>query len=253
MTTLNPAYVLAPFHELLTNCQANVLVGLRLIEKIDEWPPATSEELSFFQISFALRPTTLAESKTLFKRWLLLTGLGDIQKAVRVTLERFFVLKSIQQALESGFELNWEEREAELGAKASKFHLPELVKTVETLSGEPFQFEEQIASINNARNCLEHDHGIVAPKRCNNLEKNRLLIRGRRFKIFFKNREIETPAVLGRPGPENAALMLGAEDFVIEFSVKQAIDLSLNQFIDILNTCIFLRADIETKLGKRIP
>jgi hypothetical protein len=50
-------------------------------------------------------------------------------------------------------------------------------------------------------------------------------------------------------GPENAALMLEAEDFVIEFAVGQPIQLSLKQFLDVLNTCIFLRADIALKLA----
>jgi hypothetical protein len=53
----------------------------------------------------------------------------------------------------------------------------------------------------------------------------------------------------GKPGPENAALMLGAENFVIEFPVGQAIQLSLKLFLDVLNTCMFLRADIDLKLG----
>jgi hypothetical protein len=43
--------------------------------------------------------------------------------------------------------------------------------------------------------------------------------------------------------------MLGAEDFEIEFAVGQAIDLSLRQFPGILNTCMFVRADIDLTLG----
>lgn len=53
-----------------------------------------------------------------------------------------------------------------------------------------------------------------------------------RFKFFFKKGNQETPAVLGQPGPENAGLMLGAEEFQLEFSIGQSIDLSLRQFLD---------------------
>jgi len=45
--------------------------------------------------------------------------------------------------------------------------------------------------------------------------------------------------------------MLGAEDFEIESAIDQPIELSLKQSIDISSTCVFFRADIETKLVKK--
>jgi hypothetical protein len=47
--------------------------------------------------------------------------------------------------------------------------------------------------------------------------------------------------------------MLGAEDFTIEFTIGQPVELSLAHLVDILNTCVFLRADIEEKLGCSSP
>jgi hypothetical protein len=83
---------------------------------------------------------------------------------------------------------------------------------------------------------------------CNSPQKDKLIIFGRRFKLFFKRGEEEVLAQLGKPGPENAALMLGAENFEIAFALDQSIELSLKQFLDVLNTCVFVRADIEEKL-----
>ena len=79
------------------------------------------------------------------------------------------------------------------------------------------------------------------------------MILGRRVKLFFKRGEEETPAQIGTPGPENAAVMMGAEDFEFEFTIGQPVDLSLTHFLDILNTCVFLRADIDEKLGSSAP
>jgi hypothetical protein len=45
---VNPHYVLAPFHSLLGDCQNNVLMGLRIVEKLDKFPEPTQEELQFF-------------------------------------------------------------------------------------------------------------------------------------------------------------------------------------------------------------
>jgi hypothetical protein len=96
---------------------------------------------------------------------------------------------------------------------------------------------------------LEHSGGIVVKRFCNNPQKDKMIILGRRVKLFFKRGDEETPAQIGTPGPENAALMMGAEDFEIEFALGQPVELSIKHFLDILNTCVFLRADIEEKLA----
>lgn len=77
------------------------------------------------------------------------------------------------------------------------------------------------------------------------------LITGNRFKMFYKKGDEEVLAEVGKPGPENAALMLGAEEFKIEFSIGDKLDITLKQFIDILNTCIFFNADVEEKLKRK--
>jgi hypothetical protein len=248
MAKLNHAYVLDPFHQLLTKCHTNVLMGLRLVEKIDAFPDPTAEEKRFLCLSFGGRVEALVESKASFKRWVLLNGLGDIYKSIRTTLERLFVFKSIERSLTTSTKLNLEECEAELRIEARSLDLPQLVAKVPSLCGEQLNFQNYVESVNHARNCLEHDNGTVTRKRCNTPTKDRLLLQGPRFRITFKNEQEEVPTEFGKRGPENAALMLGAEDFQIEFALNQFIELSHKQFIDILNTCVFFRADIETKL-----
>jgi hypothetical protein len=44
MKTLNYAYVLGPFHRLLANCQTNVLMGIRLVQRIDAFAEPTPED-----------------------------------------------------------------------------------------------------------------------------------------------------------------------------------------------------------------
>jgi len=250
MATLDRAYVLAPFHKLLANCQSNVFMGLRLVEKMDTFPEPTPEELKFMNLSFGRHAPQFEEDKIAFKRWILLNGFGDIYKALRATLERFFVFKTIEQRLPTNHTLNLRESKTELHLKARGFHLPQLFSVVPSLCGEPLELRTCVESFNHARNCLEHEQGVVTAKRCNNPAKDKFLLQGRRFKMFFKDGEKKILAEFGKPGPENSALMLGAEDFKIEFALNQPIELSLRQFIDILNTCIFIRADIDLKLAK---
>ena len=225
-------------------------MGLRITEKLDKFPEPTQEELQFFQLSIGGQVTDIAKSKMLFKKWVLVNGFEDIHKCFRVTLERLYILKTIDNKIKSSETLKIDEVEAELKVKASNLYFDQLINSVNSLFSEPLRYQKDILSFNNARNCLVHTNGIVTTRHCNNREKDKLTITGNRFKMFFKKGEDEIIAELGKPGPENAALMLGAEEFQIEFYKDKAIELDLKQFLDILNTCVFVRADIEEKLKK---
>lgn len=248
MTKLNPLYVLAPFQALVANCQNNVLMGLRIVERVNELPIPTAEELQFFQLSFAPPSTDLEKNRNAFKRWLLLNGFQDIHGAVRVGLERLFVFETTKAELQNDPNININDLEKELYSRVTRFHLPQLIQEVSGLFNQPFEYLRHALSFNAARNCLEHTNGVVTQRHCNNAAKDKIVIHGHRFKMFFKKDDEEVPAVFGQPGPENAALMLGAEEFRFEFSIGQEIALSLKQFLDILNTCVFIKADIGSKI-----
>lgn len=248
MSILDRSYVLAPFDELIRTCQNNVLLGLRLADKVDTFPEPTAEEALLFQVTFGRPPVELGESRAHFKRWLLLNGLKDIHQCISVALQRFIVFKTIESEAKRSAELNINVRESEIRSEMAAAHYPELVRRANQLCSQQLILQEAIESFNRARNCLEHSAGMVTKRFCNNLQKDRLTIRGRKFKLFFRRGEEETLAEIGKPGPENAALMLGAEDFEIQFAIEQPIELSLKQFVEILSTCVFLRADLEEKL-----
>lgn len=249
MNSLNPAYVLAPFQNLITNCQNNVLMGLRIVERVSQLPLPTGEELQFLQLSFGPPPTDLEKTRSDFKRWLLLNGFEDIHGSIRVGLERLFVFEKIKAKLKNGSNLRIDEFEKELHSKVTKFAFPQLIRDVCSLFNEPFEYLRHAESYNAARNCLQHTNGVVTQRHCNNPEKDKIIIHGHRFRMFFKRDDQELPAVLNKLGPENAALMLGAEEFQFEFSIGESIELSLKQFVDVLNTCLFIQADIQSKVS----
>ena len=249
MQILNRSYVLEPFHTLISTCQNNVLLGLRIAEKVEVFPDPTAEELQFLQLAFAPPIVDLGESKMRFKRWILLNGLRDINQCIGTTLQRFITFKTIDGEMKLNSALNIDTRESELRQEMRHLFTPKLIERANLLRPRPLALQREIESFNRARNCLEHAMGTVVTKFCNNPEKDKLIIFGRRFKVFFKRGEEEILAQLGKPGPENAALMLGAENFEIQFALGQSVELSLKQFLDVLNTCVFIRADIEEKLA----
>jgi hypothetical protein len=250
MPNLNHYYVLQPFHNLIESCRNSVLLGLRLVEKAEAFPGPTPEERQFFQF-FEASEADLVQGKLNFKRWILLHGLRDIHQCIGKMLQRFIIFKTIQAEIrhDPSFDIDIEAREAELRLELTKLRYPDLIKRADLFCSEPLILQKEVRSFNAARNCLEHAGGVVTARFCNSPGKDKLIVLGRRFKLFFKRGEDEKLAQFGRPGPENAALMLGAEDFAIEFAVGDPIELSLGHFLDILNTCFFLRADIDEKLA----
>jgi hypothetical protein len=223
-------------------------MGLRIVERLNELPLPTPEELQFFQLSFGAPSIDLEKNRSAFKRWLLLNGFQDIHGAIRVGLERLFVFETTKAKLQSSLGIKIDDLEKELYSKVTRFPFPKLIQEVSGLFGQPFEYLKHAESFNAARNCLEHTNGVVTERHCNSAQKDKIVIHGHRFKMFFKKDDLEVPAVFNQPGPENAALMLGAEEFRFEFSIGQAIELSLKQFLDILNTCVFIKADIGSKI-----
>ncbi len=250
MVKLNPAYVIKPFKQLLSHCHNNVLLGLRLVEKSEKFPEPSNEELQLIQIQLQMgNPASdISHTKELFKRWLLINGFEDIHSCIRTTLERLFVFKAIENQLKDNPNLDVKAAEADLNTKANKFYYPPLIEAVHTELNDTLMYEKHLESINNARNCLVHRNGVIAAKDCNNDQKDKLKIIGQKFKMFFKKGDEEVIAEIGKRGPENAALMLGAEEFNIEFNIGDKLDISLKQFVDILSTCIFFNADVEEKI-----
>jgi hypothetical protein len=238
---LNPDYVLAPFQQLLGYCQTNVLLGLRLVERIEKFPGPTEEELEFSQIQIQLgrHVPDISDSKRLFKQWILRNGFEEIHTSIRFALERLYVYKEFEVEVKGNTLVNTAELEKVLWMRANKFNFPNLIEHINFRLKEPLQYQRNIETINAARNCFVHRNGIVGLKDLNNDSKDKLTITGHRFKVFFNKDGKEVSAMLSKPGPENAALMLGAEEFTIDFGLSERIDISLKQFIDILNTCLF--------------
>ena len=123
MSKLNPAYVLAPFQTVITSCQNNVLMGLRIVERINELPGPTPEELQFFQLSFGAPSTNLEKNRSAFKRWLLLNGFQDIVRSIRVGLERLFVFETTKARLQKSPHIQIDDLEKELYAKGHQVSL----------------------------------------------------------------------------------------------------------------------------------
>lgn len=253
---LNPNYVLGPLNELLDEAHGRTIMGLRLAEQVEVFPEPTAEEGKHMQFALMNNIQNIHATKDGFKQWLFKKTFEDVYHGIRKSMNHLYVLYEVYQ--EFGVEIEEDDQQTaehliieKLKAAQNK-RFPALLDRLETMYGEKFQFQEAIESFNIARNCLVHEDGIVTEKRCNNAENDQLIIKGNRFRLFFKRGEEEFPAEFGQPGPENAGLMLGGIEYEIVFELSQQINLSLNDYFGILETCIFLRAELDERVKKLV-
>jgi hypothetical protein len=252
---LDPTHVLAPFRELLGKCQSNVLLGLRLVERIEQFPGPTAEESEFINRFSLIGPAVdIIQGKRDFKAWVLRNGFEEVHSSVRLTLDRLFVYKKVEDAIRANPSQDISRLEKHFEGQASECDFPQILSNADSLLATRLSLKPHIATLNKGRNCLVHSHGIVTSKCCNNHKKDRLLLKLRKLKIFYFKDGVQTIInSKNHPGVENAPISVGAEDYSIEFPLRAAIDLSLQQFIDVLTTCFFFGAEIETHLNVPRP
>jgi len=247
--------VLAPFRELLGKSQGNVLLGLRLVERIERFPSPTAEEQDLIHRVSLMGPAVdMAQGKRDFKAWILRNGLEEVHASVRVTLDRLFVYKTIEQAIQADPSQDISHLEDALKTRIIRLDFPTILQEVNSMLTKPLTLTDHVRTINNARNCLVHSHGVVVRRFCNNAAKDRLSLKLRKMILFyFKDGRRTVIDRKDHPGVENAPIHTAAVDYDIEFSLGAQVDLSLQQFIDVLMTCFFLGAEIETHLNVPAP
>jgi len=233
--------VMVPMVELLKNQLPNVLMGMRLVEKIETFPDPTEEELKlqwFLQVS---QGQNFSQGKAQYKKWLLLKGFEDIYKAVRESLDLLWCYQKIQEVEATSI--------VELKEQVRKFDYKQLIKEINKIFKGQFSHQTEFKSFNKLRNSLMHAHGgIVTRKDCNNDAKSLLTLYGARPILFFQDGNNRVPMEIGKPSPVNTPLMMGAEKFQITFSIGDTMELSLKEFVDVASTCFFIKADLEVML-----
>ncbi len=229
--------VLASFDELLREQLPNILIGLRLVENVACFPEPIEEELKL-QWVLNFQGQDFSYNKAQYKKWLLLKGFEDIHKTISKCLRQTLVYERIKR------EGSISEQNIE---KIRKLSYPDLIDKVQTACGKIFSHKKELDSFNLVRNALIHDNGVISETRLKSGE-DKLILYGAYPILFFQDGDRRVPMEIGKPGPAGAGLMMGAEKFQIAFSVGEVITFSLKEFVNIVSTCIFIRADIGVML-----
>lgn len=231
--------VFQPMDELLKNQIPNVLMGIRLADKVDAFPDATDEEQKLQWFLSISQGYSFLQGREEYKSWLFLKGFEDIHRAIEETFKRMLIYKLNIDGVNSNTKIDGIRR---LG-------YTDLLAEVVSSFDHSFSHKDRFDSLNKLRNTLVHAHGFVVKKNCNNEDKNALIFYGGRNLLFWQDSDgKQIPMQIGRASPQNSALMMTEERFQISFLIGEKVNLSLSQFVDIFWTCMFIRSELETIL-----
>lgn len=236
---MKKAEVFQAMDELLRNQIPNVLMGMRLADKIEIFPEATNEEQKLQWFLSVSQGRSFSQNKEEYKSWLFLKGFEDIHRAIEETFKRMLIYKLNIDGANSNKRVD----------SIRSLGYADLLKEVVNSFDHSFSHKDKFDSLNKIRNTLVHAHGFVEKRRCNNEDKTALLFYGGRGLLFWQDGDGKRiPMEIGKASPQNTALMMTEERFQISFLIGEKINLSLSQFVDVFWTCMFIRSELETIL-----
>ncbi len=251
---LDPNGIMGPLHRILRESFNNVALGLHAVDqyKTERLPNLPT---SFFQFKIGdqgekLTADQLETLKENYRTWMLTRGFGDFIKAVLAALQEAHLYCEVA-TIRPGKIRSFDEMRAHIDSirvKASKLDLPTLLDRVSLRLKSPLDLREDILSINKVRNCLEHRHGVVRQPDINDQANNALVMTWRRSKIFYEKdgREIEVTTGSIVEGP--ATVKHRFENARKVFRLGKRVQLSVDEFNQVMFTCNVLGQDIVSKL-----
>jgi hypothetical protein len=118
--------------------------------------------------------------------------------------------------------------------------LPDLIKDIEATIKAELLFKKEILSINQVRNCLVHDGGIVTERRINNLELQTLQLNYVDLItiIDIEGKIVETTWDIKMKTPTVAGIAFDRKEREINFCKGEKVKVNQNIFNGVSYTCL---------------
>lgn len=109
------------------------------------------------------------------------------------------------------------------------------------------KFISQLISINVARNCLVHRHGIVSAR--DTTANNKLEVNWTKLQLVLKNEDGEKEYVLGEVAEKDSWIGIRSMNETKSFELGTSIEFSAKEFSDITWTSFLFGEDLVSKLN----
>lgn len=244
-----------------------VAVGLVCVDAVDEPPvdPLTAAGVPVpplripgvaFQVGLGAG-LSFEDARVRFRPWLLGCGLRDCIEAVSLFLDELRVIAAIFSFGGAMTGEDWQRAVDARGPEAKKFHFMGLkdrltylvTKYDASLSSE---FDSDILSINQTRNCLVHRLGLISPRDVGTGSGSEMRLTWRRNEILIRDEATgEERRMEGFPFlVEGQSTVLLRPNVRTEkaFALGSRVELTAQEFADIAYTVFIYGQDLRTKV-----
>ena len=188
------------------------------------------------------------EKRQRYISWILGRAFQDLARGVRETLEQAYVytmvLRLVPQVKTYG---ELASCIAEIKQRANKLNVPTLTASVEAQLTTALNFGREFASMQKARNCLEHRNGVVASLDCD--EDGKQLTLTLPILRFYARTEFGEAEVYPNMGVESEATIVAKrETRTFEYPLGSKLEFEPEQFHGFAQACWFFANDLAGKL-----
>ena len=228
----------------MKECTDFILFGLKSIDTVTSSPEGLYDENSIFETMIGA-PIDFDTQKQNYKDWLIRKGFEELIEGTKRSLsEAYFFIEGVEYVKKQLDEIvlsDLQEKMNSIRKKNFKKDLPKLLEKINKYSTSPLCWENQILTINKARNCIVHRKGIVTKHDINDKEDDNLIIKWAKFEIFYeyKNKEIAKRPI---------QVKLKNEIKEKSFKLGEKLKFDFKEFNEIVMTCFYFVLDLEEKI-----
>lgn len=187
-----------------------------------------------------------------FTDWVLERGFRDIAHGARAALEEAYLYIDFARDMPGQTTMGeLEERFDRVRKAASRVNFMQLLDAVNAGLTEPLSFNDEFLSLQKARNCLEHRHGIVSEKDADHGNGVRLALP--RLKSFFMRDGEEVELERGQFFEAETAISIRRDTRERFFAIGSRVTFSAEEFDEIAMACWFFASDLSQKLPAIVP
>lgn len=171
-----------------------------------------------------------------YEEWILSKAFQDLMRGLKGSAELgYFFLELLSSPIKAKTETTVDELLAPFRKKANGLNFPQLLEEINRHLPRPLHFSDSYISLQKARNCLEHRHGIVGKADLNAAKS--LEIRIPYLKTFFVRDGEEIPLLPGTYIEAQTTIFARMDTRTILFQEGERLRISMTDFNEIAFGC----------------
>jgi hypothetical protein len=244
---LNKQGIVAPVAKSAASLIRTTAVSLFALEAAKGRPTPEVPGLPY-QFHIDLSDVTPEEMHRICTSQLLSSGFHFLVRSLRDSLQEAYIyLGGLRFGGQTANLASIQEQIDRLRKEASDLNFPSLLEGVNRQLEKPIDFLAEWASLNSARNCLEHRRGIVGPRDFSSGE-DVLRVRFPRLRLFYRHDGQEYELVPGHKVVAEARVMIGRASREVVFKSGEQIEFSQQDVFEIASACYLFAIDLAERL-----